>query len=68
MITPFSSRTRFTAIGKTDIGLMGVFLVVNSSIISAANFLVTYRYLSTLNNRKMRDARVFFTESIIVAN
>jgi heme/copper-type cytochrome/quinol oxidase subunit 1 len=60
MITPFSSRTRFTAIGKTDIGLMGVFLVINSSIISGANFLVTYRYLSTLNNRKMRDARVFF--------
>jgi len=68
MITPFSARTRFTAIGKTDIGLMGVFLVLNSSIISAANFLVTYRYLSTLNNRKMRDARVFFTESIIVSN
>ena len=68
MITPFSARTRFTAVGKTDIGLMGVFLVINSSIISAANFLVTYRYLSTLNNRKTRDARVFFTESIIVAN
>lgn len=68
MITPFSARTRYTAVGKTDIGLMGVFLVVNSSIISAANFLVTYRYLSTLNNRKMRDARVFFTESIIVSN
>jgi len=67
MITPFSARTRFTAVGKTDIGLMGVFLVINSSIISAANFLVTYRYLSTLNNRKTRDARVFFTESIIVA-
>lgn len=67
MITPFSARTRYTAVGKTDIGLMGVFLVLNSSIISGANFLVTYRYLSTLNNRKMRDARVFFTESIIVA-
>ncbi len=67
MITPFSARTRFTAVGKTDIGLMGVFLVLNSSIISGANFLVTYRYLSTLNNRKMRDARVFFTESVIVA-
>jgi heme/copper-type cytochrome/quinol oxidase subunit 1 len=68
MITPFSSRTRFTAIGKTDIGLMGVLLVLNSSIISAANFLVTYRYLSTLNNRKMRDARSFFTEAIMVAS
>jgi len=68
MITPFSGRTRFTAIGKVDIGLMGVFLVLNSSIVSGANFLVTYRYLSTLNNRKMRDARSFFTEGIMVAS
>lgn len=68
MITPFSSRTRFTAVGKTDIGLMGVLLVLNSSIISAANFLVTYRYLSTLNNRKMRDARAFFTEGVMVSS
>lgn len=68
MITPFSARTRFTAVGKTDIGLMGVLLVLNSSIISGANFLVTYRYLSTLNNRKMRDARAFFTEGVMVAS
>jgi heme/copper-type cytochrome/quinol oxidase subunit 1 len=68
MITPFSARTRFTAIGKTDIGLMGVFLVLNSSIISGANFVLTYRYLSTLNNRKMRDARSFFTECIIATS
>jgi heme/copper-type cytochrome/quinol oxidase subunit 1 len=68
MVTPFSARTRYTAIGKTDVGLMGVILVLNSSIISSANFLVTYRYLSTLNNRKMRDAKSFFTESIIVAS
>lgn len=68
MITPFSARTRFTAIGKVDIGLMGVFLVLNSSIVSSANFLVTYRYLSTLNNRKMRDARSFFTEGVMVAS
>jgi len=66
MITPFSARTRYTAIGKVDIGLMGVFLVLNSSIVSSANFLVTYRYLSTLNNRKMRDARSFFTEGVMV--
>ena len=68
MITPFSARTRFTAIGKVDIGLMGVFLVLNSSIVSSANFLITYRYLSTLNNRKMRDARSFFTEGVMVAS
>jgi hypothetical protein len=68
MITPFSSRTRFTAIGKVDIGLMGVLLVLNSSIISSSNFIVTYRYISTLNNRKMRDARAFFTESLLAVS
>ena len=68
MVTPFSARTRFTAVGKVDIGLFGVFLVLNSSIVSSANFLVTYRYLSTLNNRKMRDARSFFTEGVMVAS
>jgi len=68
MITPFSGRVRYTAIGKVDLGLMGVFLVLNSSIVSSANFLVTYRYLSTLNNRKMRDARSFFTEGVCVAS
>lgn len=68
MITPFSSRTRYTAVGKTDIGLMAVFIVLNSSIVSSANFLITYRYLSTLNNRKMRDARSFFTEGLITAS
>ena len=56
MVTPFSARTRHTAIGKTDIGLMGVFLAINASIVSSANFLVTFRYLSTLNNRKMSAA------------
>jgi hypothetical protein len=68
MITPFSSRTRFTAIGRIDVGLLGVFLAINASIVASANFLVTYRYLSTLNNRKMRDARSFFAESLIVAS
>ena len=32
------------------------------------NFIVTYRYLATLNNRKMRDVRSFFTETIICAS
>lgn len=68
MVTPFSARTRFTAIGKTDIGLFGVFLAINASIVSSANFLVTFRYLSTLNNRKMRDARSFFSEGLVAAS
>jgi len=68
MITPFSARLRFTAIGKVDVGLLGVLFALNASIVASANFLVTYRYLSTLNNRKMRDAKSFFVEGLIVAS
>jgi len=68
MITPFSSRTRYTLVGKTDIGVAILILTLLASMISSANFLMTYRYLSTLNNRKMRDARSFFTESVIAAS
>ena len=53
MITPFTTRFKYTVIGKVDVGLMAVFLALNASIVSSANFLVTYRYLSTLNNKKM---------------
>jgi len=66
MITPFSARTKYTLIGKVDVGLWVVLFTLFSSIISCSNFLITYRYLSTLNNRKMRDARSFFSEAIIV--
>jgi len=65
MITPFSSRTRYTLIGKTDIGICVVMVTLLASMVSCSNFLITYRYLSTLNNRKMRDARSFFSEAII---
>lgn len=68
LITPFSTRPKYTTFGKVDLALFGVFLTLNSSIISSANFLLTYRYLSTLNNRKMRDARAFFTEGVIVSS
>lgn len=68
MITPFASRTKYTLIGKTDIGIAIVVVTLIASMISSANFLMTYRYLSTLNNRKMRDARSFFSEAVIAAS
>lgn len=68
MITPFSSRTRYTLVGKTDIGIAIVTVTLLASMISSANFLMTYRYLSSLNNRKMRDARSFFSESVIASS
>jgi hypothetical protein len=65
MITPFSSRIKYTVVGKTDIGILVVMITLIASMVSGANFIITYRYLSTLNNRKMRDARSFFSEAII---
>ena len=65
LITPFSSRTKYTLPGKTDIGAMVVLITLIASMVSCSNFLITYRYLSTLNNRKMRDARSFFAEAIV---
>lgn len=66
LIAPFSSRPKYTVLGKTDIGLWVVVFTLLSSIISCSNFVITYRYLSTLNNRKMRDARSFFSEAILL--
>jgi len=68
MITPFSSRLRYTLSGKVDIGVLILVVTLTASMIASANFLMTYRYLSTLNNRKMRDARSFFTEAVIAAS
>jgi heme/copper-type cytochrome/quinol oxidase subunit 1 len=68
MITPFSSRLRYTLVGKVDIGVSILVVTLTASMIASANFLITYRYLSTLNNRKMRDARSFFTEAVISAS
>lgn len=68
MITPFSSRTRYTLIGKTDLGLVVLLFTLLASIVSCSNFVITYRYLSTLNNRKMRDARSFFSETILATS
>nr|YP_010049562.1 cytochrome c oxidase subunit 1 [Strombidium cf. sulcatum]QPL15967.1 cytochrome c oxidase subunit 1 [Strombidium cf. sulcatum] len=68
MITPFTTRVKYTAYGKVDIGCFAVWIALNASIISSANFLITYRYLSTLNNRKLRDARAFFAESLLVSS
>lgn len=65
LIAPFSSRLKYTIIGKTDIGLWVVVFTLFASIVSCSNFIITYRYLSTLNNRKMRDARSFFSETIL---
>lgn len=48
--------------------LFAIALSAFGSFVSSINFLLTYRYLSTLNNKKMRDARCFFTEGLLVGS
>ena len=67
-VTPFSARTKYTKPGKTDVALFAVAISSFGSFIGSLNFLITYRYLSTLNNKKMRDARCFFAEGLLVGS
>lgn len=67
-VTPFSARIKYTRPGKTDIALFAVAISSFGSFIGSLNFLITYRYLSTLNNKKMRDARCFFAEGLLVGS
>lgn len=67
-VTPFSARIRYTRPGKTDVALCAIAISSFGSFIGSLNFLITYRYLSTLNNKKMRDARCFFAEGLLVGS
>ena len=67
-VTPFSARIKYTRPGKTDVALFAIAISSFGSFIGSLNFLITYRYLSTLNNKKMRDARCFFAEGLLVGS
>ena len=67
-VTPFSARTKYSRPGKTDVALFAIAISSFGSFIGSLNFLITYRYLSTLNNKKMRDARCFFAEGLLVGS
>ena len=59
-VTPFSARIKYTRPGKTDIALFAVAISSFGSFVGSLNFLITYRYLSTLNNKKNARRSLFF--------
>lgn len=67
-ITPYSSRQRYTEIGKVDIALIVVLVVSLGSIFSAVNYVITYRYLGAPLLKNRRELRPFFVDSLIVAS
>jgi cytochrome c oxidase subunit 1 len=67
-ITPYTSRVRYTALGKVDIALTVVFVAALGSIFSAVNYIITYRYLGAPLLKNRREVRSFFIDALLVGS
>jgi hypothetical protein len=67
-ITPYTSRLRYTALGKVDVALIVALLASVGSVFSSINYVITYRYIGapTLKNRK--ELRSFFVDALLVGS
>jgi len=68
LITPYSSKIKFSAIGKIDISLIVIFSAGLGSIFSSVNYIITYRCLSAPSILSKRELRSFFADSLLVAS
>jgi heme/copper-type cytochrome/quinol oxidase subunit 1 len=67
-VTPYTSRLRYTAIGKVDIALIVVFLASLGSVFSAINYIITYRYIGAPILKGRRELRSFFIDALLVGS
>jgi cytochrome c oxidase subunit I len=67
-ITPYTSRLRYTAVGKVDIALIVVFLASLGSVFSAVNYVITYRYIGAPIFKGRRELRSFFIDGLLVGS
>lgn len=67
-ITPYTSRLRYTAVGKVDIALIVVFAASLGSVFSAVNYVITYRYLGAPTFKGRRELRSFFVDGLLVGS
>jgi heme/copper-type cytochrome/quinol oxidase subunit 1 len=67
-ITPYTSRLRYTAIGKVDIALIVVFMASLGSVFSAVNYVITYRYIGAPIFKGRRELRSFFIDGLLVGS
>lgn len=65
-ITPFSSNTKFTAVGAQDVLIIAVVLAGVSTTISFTNLLITRRTLVTIGLRNRRVILPFITISLLL--
>jgi len=67
-VTPYTSRLRYTAVGKVDIALIVVFLASLGSVFSAVNYTITYRYIGAPILKGRRELRSFFVDALLVGS
>jgi len=67
-VTPYSSRLRFSAMGKVDVALLVVFSAGLGSVFSAVNYVITYRCVSAHGFKNRRELRSFFADSLLVGS
>lgn len=67
-MTPYSSRLRYTAVGKVDVALLVVFMAGLGSVFSALNYVITYRYIGAPIFKNRRELRSFFVDALLVAS
>jgi cytochrome c oxidase subunit 1 len=67
-VTPYTSRLRYTAVGKVDIALTVVFLASLGSVFSAVNYVITYRYIGAPTFKGRRELRSFFIDGLLVGS
>lgn len=67
-VTPYTSRLRYTALGKVDIALIVVFLASLGSVFSAVNYVITYRYIGAPIFKGRRELRSFFIDGLLVGS
>lgn len=67
-VTPYSSRLRYSAVGKVDIALLVVFLAAIGSVFSSINYVITYRYIGAPILKNRRELRSFFVDALLVGS
>lgn len=67
-VTPYTSRLRYTALGKVDIALIVVFLASLGSVFSSVNYVITYRYIGAPIFKGRRELRSFFIDGLLVGS
>jgi len=67
-VTPYTSRLRYTAVGKVDVALVVVFAASLGSVFSSVNYVITYRYIGAPILKNRRELRSFFVDALLVGS